>query len=174
MNPKTKVICNLPTPYPEVRVERQNQNYARMLSAAYAGQDGELPTILSYIYGSTDCTGSMPESLSYTLRCVAIAEMRHLSMLGELIFLLGGDPRFCGINKRVGINTAMLPYQVEPAHVIASAIAGEDKAIRLYRSLAQTIDDKYVREVLKRIIMDEEHHLKLFSEMQSTSVPYRR
>lgn len=174
MNSKTKVICNLPMPYPEVRVERQNANYARMLSTAYAGQEGELSAVLSYLYGHIVTQGKNPESLSNMLECIAITEMRHLSMLGELIFLLGGDPRFINANKRTGVNTAMLPYYAEPSRIIASAISGEDKAIKLYRSLAQTIDDKYVREVLKRIIMDEEHHLKLFSEMQSVPVPYRR
>ncbi len=173
MNPKTKSICNLQAPYPELRVERRNPGYAKMLSAAYAGQDGELSAILSYLYGHIVSQGKN-DILSDTLECVAMIEMHHLSILGELIFLLGGDPRYINYVKRTGFNTAMLPYHMEPARIIANAVAGEDKAIKFYESLSRSIDDKYVREVLKRIIMDEEHHLKLFSEMQSVPVPYRR
>ena len=50
MNPKTKSLCTLPMPYPEIRVEGENKNYAKMLSIAYAGADGELSAILNYIY----------------------------------------------------------------------------------------------------------------------------
>lgn len=174
MNSNTKSVCNLSLPYPELRVERQNPKYAAMLSLAYAGQEGELPTILSYIYGSMVCANALPEMLRETLRCIAVSEMRHLEMLGELIFMLGGDPRFCTSNKRMGINTAMLPYKVSPAEVIAQAISGEKKAIKLYENLIVSIEDKYVREVLRRIIKDEEHHLKIFSEMQYVPAPYRR
>ena len=74
----------------------------------------------------------------------------------------------------MGINTAMLPYKVSPAEVIAQAISGEKKAIKLYENLILSIEDKYVREVLRRIIKDEEHHLKIFSEMQYVPAPYRR
>ncbi|MBE6654429.1 MAG: hypothetical protein E7608_03105 [Ruminococcaceae bacterium] len=174
MNSNIKSVCNLSLPYPELRIERRNPRYAAMLSLAYAGQEGELPTILSYIYGSMVCANAMPEMLCQTLRCIAVAEMRHLEMLGELIFMLGGDPRFCTSNKRMGINTAMLPYKASPAEIIAQAIAGEKKAIKLYENLILSIDDKYVREVLRRIIKDEEHHLKIFSEMQYVPAPYRR
>ncbi len=174
MNTNAKVICTLSAPYPELRVERQNQNYSRLLSAAYAGQDGELVAILMYLYGENVSKGRAPNALSETLACIAKTEMRHLSMLGELIFMLGGDPRYINMTKRMGINTAMLPYQTDPLRIVANAVAAEDKAIKLYESLYRVIDDKYIRAVIKRIIMDEEHHLKIFSEMQSVPVPYRK
>lgn len=174
MNMNTRTICTLSVPYPELRVERQNQNYARLLSAAYAGGDGELTAILMYLYGETVSKGRTPNALSDTLACIAKTEMHHLSMLGELIFMLGGDPRYINMTKRVGMNTAMLPYQTDPARIIANAVSAEDRAIKLYESLYRAIDDKYIRAVIKRIIMDEEHHLKIFSEMQSVSVPYRK
>ncbi|MBQ8404704.1 MAG: demethoxyubiquinone hydroxylase family protein [Clostridia bacterium] len=171
MNSKMKSICEYDAPYPEIRVERKNPNYARMLSLAYAGPDSELTTILSYLYGNKVCTGKMPASLSDMLKYIAKVEMRHLDMLGELIMLLGGDPRFAsGPRCHVGINTAMLNYQTDTAMVLRNAIAGEEGAVRLYNELIRAIDDRYIREILKRIIKDEEHHIKLFREMAGTSM----
>ncbi len=161
-----KSICEYDAPYPEIRVERKNPHYARMLSLAYAGQDSELTTILAYIYGAKVCAGKTAGSLSDMLAYIANVEMRHLDMLGELIILLGGDPRFCsGPAGRMGINTAMLNYQTDTSLILKNAIASEEGAVRLYNDLIRAIDDRYIREVLKRIIKDEEHHIKLFREM---------
>ena len=165
MNSKIKMLCEANLPYPEIRVERRNPNYARLLSLAYAGQDSELTAVLLYSYGRQVTRGRKPEMLSETLHHVSAVEMRHLDMLGELITLLGGDPRFAGPRGRVGINTAMLGYACETAQIIRNALAGEEAAVRLYRELIRNICDKYVREVLERIILDEEEHIKIFREM---------
>lgn len=170
MNSKIKSLCECDAPYPEIRAERKNAHYARLLSLAYAGQDSELTAILLYSYGHQVMRGKCPEMLSGVLSAVSVVEMRHLDMLGELIVLLGGDPRFCGPNPRVGINTAMLGYACEPAQILRNAIAGEEAAIRLYGDLIKNINDGCVRAVLKRIVMDEEQHLKIFKEMAGTSV----
>ena len=166
MNTNIRSVCTLPLPYPEIRVERQNPKYAALLSLAYAGQEGELTAILNYVYGSIVTEGARPDMLSEALRCISAVEMHHLRLLGELIRALGGDPRFCSQNKRMGINTAMLAYGRSPDEIIAEAISGERKAVKLYENLIRSIDDGYVREVLCRIIKDEEHHIKIFSEMR--------
>jgi bacterioferritin len=174
MNFNTKSVCTLPLAYPELRVERQNPKYASLLSLAYAGQNGELNAILNYTYGRLVCEDAYPEMLSDTLRCVSNVEMHHLEMLGKLIVMLGGDPRFSTQNKRMGINTALLPYKTSPSEILSQAISGEKKAIKLYEDLMFSIEDRYVRDVLRRIIKDEEHHLKIFTEMQYVPAPYRR
>lgn len=170
MNSKIKSVCECEYPYPEIRVERKNAHYARLISLAYAGQDSELTSVLLYSYGRHVSRGKKPSALSEVLGYTAMVEMRHMEMLGELIVLLGGDPRFCGPNPRVGINTAMLGYAAEPAQILRNAISGEEAAIRLYGELIKNINDGCVRAVLKRIIMDEEQHLKVFMEMAGTSV----
>ena len=171
MNSKIKSLCEANLPYPEIRVERRNPNCARLLSLAYAGQDSELTSILLYVYGHQVARGRKPEMLSEALRHIAAVEMRHLNILGELITLLGSDPRFSADPRgRVGINTAMLGYASDPAQIIRNALAGENASVRLYNELIRAIDDRYIREILKRIIKDEEHHVKLFREMAGTSM----
>lgn len=165
MNQKTRVICTLPTPYPEIRVEAKNGNYARMLSLAYAGPDGELGTILSYIYGKTVSMDKKPDMLSDVLECVSITEMRHLEILAKLIYLLGEEPRFCGSNRRMFFNTSSLTYSDDPTRIIKNAMDGESRAIKLYKELSRVIDDAYIKKILERFVLDEEHHLKIFSEL---------
>jgi bacterioferritin len=59
----------------------------------------------------------------------------------------------------------MLGYACEPARILRNALAGEEAAVRLYKELIRNICDKYVREILERIILDEEAHIKIFREM---------
>jgi bacterioferritin len=166
MNYKIKPLCESREPYPEIKVERKNPYYARLLSAAYAGQESELAAVLLYSHGALASRGNCPGELEGALSCIAAVEMRHMKILGELILLLGGDARYILPNGRASINTAALPCAYAPEMIIRNSIAGEEAAIRLYRELIRSINDECVRAVLKRIILDEEEHLKLFREMR--------
>ena len=165
MNCKIKLLCESPEAYPEIRVERPNPYYARLLSAAYSGQESELAAILTYSYGALVSRGKCPKELYETLECISSVEMRHMEMLGKLIVLLGGDARYIMPNGRASINTAALPYACAPERIIRNSIAGEEGAIRLYRELIRNIGDECIRAVLRRIILDEEQHIKIFKEM---------
>ena len=166
MNPKTKSLCTLPMPYPEIRVEGENKNYAKMLSIAYAGADGELSAILNYIYSHIVTEGKKPYSLCDVFECIAVVEMRHFETLGKLIFLLGEDPKFYSAMGRPSyFNTGTLSYANDVSQILKNSIAGEKKAVDLYRELSKVISDIYIKQILDRIILDEEHHIKIFSEL---------
>jgi bacterioferritin len=142
-------------------------NYARLLSEAYAGNDSELAAILQYTYGHIVTDGERPEQLSPTLACVSETEMKHFEILGDLIFKLGGDPKFCDSVSHRCFDAGKVKYQPHPERLNRAAIAGERTAIALYRELMRKIDDECVRAILRRIILDEEHHIKIFSELSS-------
>lgn len=169
MNGKLRTACNLPLPYPEVCVNEPNINYARLLSSAYAGDGGELSAVLQYTYGHLVTEGAEPSQLSAVLACVSITEMRHLEILGELIMKLGGDPKFCDMQRRGCFDAGKVNYQTSPDRILRAAISGEKAAIAMYRDLIRRIDDGCIREILRRIILDEEHHIKLFSELLGTA-----
>lgn len=169
MNGKLRTACNLPLPYPEVCVTESNINYARLLSSAYAGDGGELSAVLQYTYGHLVTEGIEPSQLSAVLSCVSVTEMRHLEILGELITKLGGDPKFCDMQRRGCFDAGKVNYQTSPDRILRAAISGEKAAIAMYRDLIRRIDDSCIREILRRIILDEEHHIKLFSELLGTA-----
>ncbi len=169
MNGKLRTACNLPLSYQEVCVTEPNINYARLLSSAYAGDGGELSAVLQYTYGHLVTEGAEPSQLSAVLSCVSVTEMRHLEILGELITKLGGDPKFCDMQRRGCFDAGKVNYQTSPDRILRAAISGEKAAIAMYRDLIRRIDDSCIREILRRIILDEEHHIKLFSELLGTA-----
>ena len=156
--------CILDIPYPEVTVCGKNPRYAALLTEDYAGQTSELTAITTYLFQHFICTD---EKISETLRCIAGVEMRHMGFLGELISKLGGCPR---IGVQTGCNVRFwsgqyLCYDTNPRRFLKQNIAAERAAIADYRKRIDQICDRYVREVLERIILDEEHHIMLFMEL---------
>ena len=165
MNQKIKSVCSLPIPYPKLRVEEQNSSYAKLLSIPYASNGGELASILFYTYGNF-VTDSCDKRLSELLRCISITEMRHFEILGNLIVMLGGSPKFWAADSRGCFGTQNIAYFDDPQRIIRASISMERESVETYKRIAGQIGDRYIKEILHRIILDEEHHIKLFSELQ--------
>ena len=168
MNQKIKSVCSLPVPYPRLRVEEQNASYAKLLSIPYASNGGELASILFYTYGHL-VTASRNERLSELLRCISITEMRHFEILGSLIVMLGGSPRLWAADSRGCFGAQNIVYSDDSQRIIRTAISMEREAAETYKRILGKISDGYVAEILQRIILDEEHHIKLFSELQENA-----
>lgn len=80
-------------PYPAVQVKEKNQAYANLLSIDYCGSVSEMSAITQYI-NNVNCMSCEKCPMAKTILGIAMAEMIHLQMLGELIFLLGGNIDF--------------------------------------------------------------------------------
>ncbi|MBS1328178.1 MAG: rubrerythrin family protein, partial [Oscillospiraceae bacterium] len=85
-------------PYPPLKVTGPNIQAACRLSQALAGAKSEMTAIMSYEYQHWILASCRPE-LAVTVFRIAKVEMHHLDMLGQLIVLLGADPRF-GCDQR--------------------------------------------------------------------------
>lgn len=87
-------------------------------------------------------------------------------MLGELIVKLGGNPLFRTCNQ--GRSLFWCGKNPSPVQNICQFlrinIEGEEKAIEGYRMRICEIKDVQVQKVLERIILDEEHHIKIFNQ----------
>lgn len=156
--------CLLDIPYPEISVCGKNPHYAALLSEDYAGQTSELSAVTTYLFQHFICTN---EVISDSLQCIASVEMKHMGFLGELIAQFGGCPRI-GVQTSCNIrfwSGQYLNYETDPKSFIKRNIAGERAAIMNYRKRIDQICDRYVQAVLERIILDEEHHIKIFKEL---------
>ena len=162
-----KYAVNLP--YPEIKVESPNLDYATILSNIYAGQHSELTTILLYIFEHISFFKTN-EDYSKTLRGIAIVEMHHLQMLGELISLLGMKPIYMSFdqNKKEIIpwNSSFVNYNTNIKEMIDIDIQTEQNTIQHYKYILTLIKDKYITEIIERIIKDEELHLSIFQELK--------
>lgn len=154
-------------PYPPIRVEGQNSDYANLLSVDYCGAVSELSAITQYINNENRLSCERCPAAK-TLLGIAVAEMMHLQKLGELIYLLGGKVEFAAAQQN-GTKKFWTPEYIDiPEHarkMIAADIEAEKAAIRQYQLHIRMIRDQCVNEVLERIIVDEEYHIFLLKNM---------
>ena len=96
---------------------------------------------------------------------IAIEEMHHLKILGDILVKLGFIPyymssrnnKWCSDNVKYKFNCVedMLKYNIE----------GEKMAIREYQKLIENTEEKCIKDTLCRIIQDEENHIKIFESL---------
>ena len=150
--------CKLDIPYPELKVEKENKDYAYLLLEDYAGINSELSSITQYSYQNFNEFFSN-KNLSNSLKEIAIVEMHHLAILGKLIKLLGVNPIY---KTNEYWHSKNICYTVNIKEMLLSDIDLEEKAIINYQKHIKLIDDKYIKAMLERIILDEEKHLECF------------
>lgn len=168
---------NLPTP--EIRVEGENLEYANMILDAYSSSaDSEIQAITQYIYHHKTIGN---ERISKVLMCIALVEMHHLDMLGDLIIKLGGKPvyyngnrNFWGTGNIAYGDKKIMSIELEKMERESKEVAkqklmldikGEVNAINGYKFIKSNISDKYIKSVLDKIISDEEFHIALLQGM---------
>ncbi|WP_066636424.1 ferritin-like domain-containing protein [Desulfolucanica intricata] len=165
--------CALPAQYPEPRVVGPNYYYAMLLLEDYAGVVSEMTAINQYFYHYLTFDYEKYEELAELEECISIVEMYHLELLGKTIQLLGVAPEFRTLtnNNRVFWNASYVYYGQNICDRLAADIAAEKMAIQNYRLHQQLIGDRYIKELLERIIMDEQHHLQLFNKYAQKYCP---
>ena len=156
--------CELSIPYPPIQVSGKSQYFAALLTNDYAGVVSELSAATTYSFQRFVSKG---EGLGETLHCISIVEMRHLAILGRLVALLGGNPRFAvqsGTNC-IFWNAQNICYENRPRLYLKQNITTEQAAIDSYRLRLRQISDPHIRAIIERIILDEERHIELFSAL---------
>lgn len=157
--------CTLDIPYPEIETSGRNITYANLLLNNYAGPVGELTAITQYFYQYFIVKYRHGE-FARSLECISIVEMRHMEMLGELVVQLGGNPllRTCSGNRSVFWRGNNISPNQNICGFLMGNIEAERQAIDQYRLRISQICDTKVQRVLERIILDEEHHIRIFEE----------
>lgn len=154
-----------PLPYPVVRVVAPNAFYKDLLMDDYAGMVSEFTAISQYLYHYF-VFGQVDKHLADLLVGVSLVEMHHMDLLAHTIILLGGDPKIRGTFSTAGDfwNGSFVAYGTSLCQRLALDIDSEIKAICNYQEHIRLIQDPYIQELLKRIILDEQHHIKLFEQ----------
>ena len=150
-------------PYPELEIDYPSSKDVKCIMDLYAGVDSELTAIIQYMYQSY-IVGNKDDELHTLLEQVAMAEMKHMELLGECIVALGGTP-VTGGNRQFW-NGSVVNYTKDIVSILDINIRGEEKAIALYKQAARCVDNYSVKELLERIEMDEIIHLDAFKAMK--------
>ena len=154
-------------PYPEIKVIEKNYNYANLLRKAYASELSEDTAIHQYLYQSIILKDKYA-NVSAILEKIAVVEMKHLEILGELITLLGVKPIFSSPYKNnisKYFNGSYVKYNVNLKEILLVNIESETQAIYYYNYLTKAIKDNYIVNIIKKIIVDEQIHLNIFNNL---------
>lgn len=160
----TKYIANLP--YPEPRTEGPNAQFANILLKDYAGMVSELTAVNLYLYQHFVSEGKFNE-YAELVGGISMAEMKHLELLGETIKMLGVKPIYTDNAFPPGYlwSAKYVNFTTLIKEMLKEDIKSEIQAIENYKYHISIIDDKYIIELLQRIIIDEELHVKLFNDI---------
>lgn len=164
-------MYSIDLPYPPIKVIEKNPKYIDLILLNYASDVSEFDAIAQYTYHEISLTYENQEATE-TIKGIAMVEMHHLQMLGQIIVLLGGTPGYWINNKKKKYWTGKLVnYDTSSLKTILTTdIQDEKKAIKQYRETITKIDDKYINAVIKRIILDEEFHIQLLTNLYTKYV----
>ncbi len=152
-------------PYPTVTATKPDIRSANILSLGYANSDGELDSVLQYIYHSFRFA-PFGDKYSDLLQSIAIAEMKHVDLLGETMLTLGVDPRFTiQANKNIYYSTEYVSYSKTPTKMVMDDYRLELEAIAIYNKMLNLLDNEQVSALISRIILDEQLHAQTFRDL---------
>ena len=153
---------HLSIPYPPIKIESKNMYYASLLTSDFAGTISEMSAVSLYTYQQIITSN---KKFSAVIREISRTEMHHMEILGELICLLGGNPRIAvqsGCNS-IFWSAQYISYETNPNVFLKENVTAEMSAIANYKSRINQISDPFIQKILNRIILDEENHIKLFN-----------
>lgn len=130
-----------PSPYPEIKVIK--------------------PNLYHYFFFK-----DIDKELGELLENVSITEMFHMEILASTIKKLGGNPLIRGSYSTCNNfwNGSFIYYGKHLCERLKADIDSEYKAIDEYQKHICMINDPYVQKILRRIILDEKVHIKLFNK----------
>lgn len=158
--------CAVNKSYPDPKVECKNLNYANILLQDYAGAVSELTAITLYSYQHFS-SAHIYKDYAELIEAIAVVEMRHMELLGKTIRKLGVKPAFIDSVYTNGRpwNATYVNYNDNIIAMLEEDIKSESKAIENYENHLCIIEDRYIKKLLERIILDEKHHLRCFGEL---------
>ncbi|MBE7076555.1 MAG: hypothetical protein E7374_01540 [Clostridiales bacterium] len=153
-------------PYPKIVGAYDDKMTVGILKNLATSRFGELGGVLQYIYQSVESDKSH-EEIGQIFEEIAVVEMMHLDMLMHAITDFGGIPRYEDSQGNI-FNTSMINYTQKLNEMLASNIADEKRAIEDYKMAIMKVKNDSLKNLLKRILEDEERHLEIFTYLKNS------
>lgn len=150
-------------PYPKLENIKEDYRFGKMLYDSFGGSYGELTTILQYVYENV--TFEKNKELQNVLIKIAMDEMNHLKILGDLLVKLGFTAYYMGSRNNKWCSDRVKYKFSCVEDMLEYNIKGEKFAIQEYKRLIENTEDKCIKDILNRIIKDEENHIRIFSSL---------
>lgn len=154
-------------PYPEISPDIVIEpDVIPMIIDSYSGSRGELTATCQYSYQGFLMKPSN-EVLYDSLEAISINEMTHLEILSQALIYSKTDPKFCRYidnNPMIAScwSASNLNYQKNIKQFLENNIKAKEHAIDVYKQIIETTTSQNLKDVISRIIKDEEAHIKMF------------
>jgi bacterioferritin len=155
-------------PYPTVKVQTKNPNYARIMLSNVGEQNSEASCAALYLYNQI-ITAAEPD-ITNAFALVRQAEENHLALFCDAAFQLGADPRLWSVTGTLSQpmcywTPANLAYSANTKAILQNALALERAAISKYERQTQEIKDDAILLLLRHVLVDESLHVEIFRQL---------
>lgn len=154
-------------PYPSINGLKENLSLAYKIKKSYSSKHSELSCISKYLFQELALDENLKE-IKHALNVIAMVEMKHLQILGEILVKLGLSPTFTYINKldnETYWQSDLIDYNLDLMELLKNNIKDEEIAIKNYKDIIKYANDEIITDIINRIILDEEHHIKIFKSI---------
>ena len=160
---KKRLQQNKKISYPSIPKLCKNERYARLVYDSLGGKEGELTATTQYIYEHIELKEKT--AISSILRDIAIEEMHHLNLLGEIIMNSGEKPIYQSSEGKIW-SAHNVRYDIKDIkEMMRINKKAEEEAIKGYRNIMRYTNNIYLRRVYERIILDETTHWQIFDDI---------
>lgn len=162
---KKELISLKEIPYPQTINVCKDVPFANRLYNDYAGTNGELSAIMLYTYQHFAIEDKKQILLNKIMLQIAEVEMRHLNILGNLIKKLGMNPYYMNSYGKEWSANNIYYQSKDIVTIMEYNIRAEQIAIQGYTKDKEYTDNKSIKELFDRIILDEKSHIRIFCEI---------
>lgn len=165
----TGVLYRSSLPYPPVQAEGKNRRIGCAMLENIGGQNSEMSAVARYFYDhlQTSYFSEVAEAFHF----ISIVEMHHLEIFGTLAKECGEDPRLWSVGggkpsgKKYWWSSSYVQYTDQLGPMLRIAMQEEKKTMLKYQNQARWISDENVVANLRRVVLDEEQHLEIFTNL---------
>ncbi len=154
---------NKKIPYPIIPKLYPNKRYCNLIYDSLGGKKGELTAITQYIYEHNNLQNE--KEINHILKDIAIEEMHHLNILGNIIVNLGEKPIYKNSNGKLWTTENVSYTTLKLKEIININIELEEESISRYQKILKYTNNIYLRRIYERIILDETTHLEIFKSI---------
>lgn len=155
--------------FPEITLTHLPQEILIGIKRIYSGCKGEFTSVTQYMYQHY-ILWSNPKlnNLYHTMEEIAIREMEHYEILAKILVRCGIDPKNCVyIDGNPNLcdywKASNVSYEKTLVKMFENNILLEQRAITDYNEILNKTDNENLKQIILRIIQDEQSHLKYFT-----------
>ena len=152
-------------PYPELINVIDDKQTVCILKNLATSRMSELSAVLQYTYQAV-ISDRANQDIAKVLEEISIVEMMHLEMLMHAITEFGGNPKYEDC-QGVPFNVSQINYSIKLKDILESNIRAEQFAIDEYKAAINKVNNESLKSLFRRIIQDEELHIKVFKYVKN-------